>query len=150
MEKSASLAYRVKSSLGADRISVIATPGVQHQLHVATPPEFPNGIAGVWSPETLLLSAVAGCYVNTFLALANKFDFKTSALACEAVGTVAVVEGKYAFTNIRLYPTLTLSEEQDEVVALNILEKAHRYCLVSNTLRCPVEMHEKILLPAAA
>ena len=31
----------------------------KQDLQVATPPEFNGGIAGVWSPEDLLVSAVA-------------------------------------------------------------------------------------------
>ena len=48
-------------------ISCAGKPDVQ----VATPPEFKHGVAGVWSPEELLVGAVAACYELTLVAIAG-------------------------------------------------------------------------------
>lgn len=41
-------------------------------IEVATPPEFPKGIPGMWSPEHLFTAAVSGCLMTTFLSIAEK------------------------------------------------------------------------------
>ncbi|MBK6997971.1 MAG: OsmC family protein [Saprospiraceae bacterium] len=138
--------YRVKAILGENRISKITAVGVNAVIECATPPEFPKGIAGVWSPETFFLAAIAGCYVNTFQSFCDKFKLQPVSLECEASGTIALVEGKYAFTGVMLNPIVTLANYEDEATAYKILEKAHRYCLISNSIKCPVSVSENVLV----
>jgi len=35
-------------------------------IEVATLPEFPKGIPGIWSPEHLFTAAVSSCLMTTF------------------------------------------------------------------------------------
>lgn len=142
--KSVQFDYRVKAQQGENRICKMTAAEVETSVECATPPEFPNGIAGVWSPETFFLAAIAGCYVNTFQAFCDKFKFQPVSLECEASGTVAVVDGKYAFTGVMLNPIVTLAAHEDESTALKIMEKAHRYCLISNSVKCPVSVSENV------
>lgn len=144
--KSVQFDYRVKAQQGENRICKMTAAEVETSVECATPPEFPNGIAGVWSPETFFLAAIAGCYVNTFQAFCDKFKFQPVSLECEASGTVAVVDGKYAFTGVMLNPIVTLSAHEDEATALKIIEKAHRYCLISNSVKCPVSVSENVAI----
>ena len=34
-------------------------------IEVATPPEFPKGIPGIWSPEHLFTAAISSCLMTT-------------------------------------------------------------------------------------
>ena len=138
--------YRVKAVQNENRISTIRAVEVETPIECATPPEFPNGIAGVWSPETFFLASIAGCYLNTFQSFCDKFKIQPVSLECEASGTVALVDGKYMFTGIMLNPIVTLANYEDEAMALKIIEKAHRYCLISNSIKCPVSVSENILV----
>ena len=138
--------YRVKAIQNENRISKITAVEVETPIECATPPEFPNGIAGVWSPETFFLAAIAGCYVNTFQSFCDKFKLKPVSLECEVAGSVALVEGKYAFTGVMLNPIVTVANYEDEAMALKIMDKAHRYCLISNSIKCPVSVSENILV----
>lgn len=138
--------YRVKATQGESRICKVTAAEVETPIECATPPEFPNGIPGVWSPETFFLAAIAGCYVNTFQAFCDKFKLLPVSLECEASGTVALVDGKYAFTGVMLNPIVTLANYEDEAIALKIMEKAHRYCLISNSIKCQVSVSENILV----
>lgn len=134
--------FRVKAILGENRISTIQTPAVVTLLESASPPEFPNGTPGMWSPETYLLASIASCYINTFQALADKFGFMLIGLSCEARGSVALIDGKYTFTEITVTPLITLESQKEEAKALRIAQKAHKYCLITNSLKCPVSLRE--------
>lgn len=149
MDKHAKFEYRVNAEQGENQVTLIDTKQVDTVLECVTPPEFPNGIEGVWSPETYFLAAIAGCFVNTFQALAAKFDFMPVGLGCEARGTVALVEGKFAFTEVTILPKIRVESASQEATAAKVAEKAHKYCLISNSVKCPVLMDEKIqvLLP---
>lgn len=138
--------YRVKAVQNENRISKITAAEVETPVDCVTPPEFPNGIAGMWSPETFLLAAIAGCYINTYQSLCDRFKMQPVSLECEASGTVALVDGKYAFTGVMLNPIVTVAKYEDEAIALKIIEKAHKYCLISNSIKCPVSVSENILV----
>jgi len=138
--------YRVTAVQGENRMCKMTATEVETTIECATPPEFPHGIAGVWSPETFFLAAIAGCYVNTFQAFCDKFKIKPVSLECEASGTVALVDGKFAFTGVMLNPIVKLASHDDEAAAFKIIEKAHRYCLISNSVKCPVSVSENVLV----
>jgi organic hydroperoxide reductase OsmC/OhrA len=150
--KTSSFEYRVSAESGETRISKIQSPTLDAVLECATPPDFPNGIPGVWSPETYFLAAIAGCYLNTFQALADKFGFVPSGIRCDATGKVALVDGKFGFTEVTISPQITLAAASEEATATKIAEKAHKYCLISNSIKCPVLMSETIhfLVPEVA
>jgi organic hydroperoxide reductase OsmC/OhrA len=57
----------------------------------APPTEF-GGPGDRWSPETLLVAAVADCFVLTFRGIAGLSRFSWSALECHVTGTVERVE----------------------------------------------------------
>ena len=59
--------YRVGVNWEDGRITTVTSPD-KPDLTVATPPEFKNGVPGVWSPEDLLVASVASCYAVTLVA----------------------------------------------------------------------------------
>ena len=138
--------YRVKATQNENRISKITAVEVETPIECVTPPEFPNGIAGMWSPETYFLASIAGCYLNTYQSLCDKFKIQPVSLECEASGSVALVDGKFAFIGVMLNPIITVANYEDEAIAIKIIEKAHKYCLISNSVKCPVSVSENVLV----
>ena len=63
--------YEVDLVWQSDRKGTISSPVLSNTIEVATPPEFPKGMPGIWSPEHLLVAAVNSCYMTTFLAIAE-------------------------------------------------------------------------------
>src|SRR5919198_6646339 len=49
-------------------------------LRIATPPQFRRGVPGVWSPEELLVAAVASCFALTLAAVAERMEVPLLAL----------------------------------------------------------------------
>jgi organic hydroperoxide reductase OsmC/OhrA len=58
-----------------DRKGKLCSPELSKEngpcIEVATPPEFPKGMPGIWSPEHLFTAAVSSCLMTTFLAIAE-------------------------------------------------------------------------------
>ena len=90
--------YQVKLNWLEDRKGVIQSEVLDSKIEVVTPPEFPKGIEGKWSPEHLFVAAVNSCFMTTFLAVAENSKLDFSAMECNAVGTLDKVEGKYQIT----------------------------------------------------
>jgi peroxiredoxin-like protein len=136
--------YSVDLIWQQDRLGILSSTELIHQLPVATPPPFPKGMEGYWSPEHLFIAAVSSCFMTTFLAIADnsKLDFEN--FTCHAQGTLSQVGGKYQITEIHLKPMLTLQNEEDADKAERILQKTELACLISNSIKSKVIMTPKI------
>jgi organic hydroperoxide reductase OsmC/OhrA len=83
--------------------------------------------------------------MTTFLAIAELSKLNFISLKCHARGTLEKLEGQgYRITEIKLRPTLVISEERDKERAARILEKAERSCLISNSIKSEVRLEPEI------
>ncbi|MBT9554458.1 MAG: OsmC family protein [Myxococcales bacterium] len=106
-------------------------------LQSASPPQF-GGPEGRWSPETLLCAALADCFVLTFRAVARASKFEWRSIASEVNGTLDRSQGVTRFTAFENRVTLLVPPGTDEARANQLVEKAEKNCLVSNSLNAPV------------
>jgi organic hydroperoxide reductase OsmC/OhrA len=109
-------------------------------LHVATPPEFKGGIAGVWSPEELLVTSVAACFAVTLVAIADRHRVRIFDLSVEGTGHVTELnDGRLGFAVIELNARI-VTEEEHVAFVRNAAESAERGCLISRALDVPVHL----------
>jgi organic hydroperoxide reductase OsmC/OhrA len=120
-------------------VSASARPSIE----VSSPPEF-KGEPGLWTPEDLLVSAVNSCLLMTFLAYAQREELDLVAFEGAAEGLLEYSEGKYRITEVVLKPNLTVNSEEDVLLARDVLERAHRDCFISNSVRTTVKMVPQI------
>eukprot|EP01041_Mallomonas_annulata_P040599 gene40599-64532_t len=132
--------YEVDLVWTSDRKGTISSPVLNSSIEVATPPEFPNGIPGIWSPEHLLVAAVNSCYMTTFLAIAENFKLAFESLDCKAVGLLEQPEGKYLITTVLLKPVLVINDEHNAEKAMRVLEKTEKACLISNSIKANIKL----------
>jgi organic hydroperoxide reductase OsmC/OhrA len=125
---------------------VLTARDAEGAIQVATPPEFGGDEAKPWTPEHLFLSAICSCFMSTLLSYTKKSKLEMPDFKCEAIGQIEIVNGKYKFTNINLYPKLYIFEEQHRNDANIILEKTQKYCLVSNSINATLFYHSEIIL----
>lgn len=111
---------------------VLSSKGLP-DLPSAPPAEF-DGPGDKWSPETLLLGALADCYLLTFRAVAKASQLPWLEMKCVAEGKLDRVERVAKFTEIALRVSITVPSEADEGAIRRGLEKASRSCIVSNSL----------------
>jgi organic hydroperoxide reductase OsmC/OhrA len=134
--------YRVEASAETEGDVRIASSGLA-DLATAPPVEF-GGPGDRWSPETLLMAAVADCLVLSFRAVAKASSLPWSSLRCDAEGILDRVERTTRFTGITVRAVLSVPEGTDLEKAGRILDKAERACLISNSLACPVHLEPKV------
>ena len=100
------------------------------------PPEF-GGLEGRWTPEDLLMTALASCFTTTFHAIASYSKFEYTDLEVEAEGTVSKTDSGYCFSEIVIRPSLKIPNEEQRERAISLLHKAKELCLVSRALATP-------------
>ena len=136
--------YEVKVNWEADRKGSMSSPVLNTKIEVATPPEFPKGMPGIWSPEHLLVAAVNSCLMTTFLAIAENFKFDFIDFESKADGTLEKVDGKFMMSEVILSPLLTIAPDADKEKALRILEKSEAACLISNSVKAKIVFKPEI------
>lgn len=130
--------YEVKVDWQSDRKGLMSSPVLNEELAVATPPEFPKGMPGIWSPEHLLVAAVNSCLMTTFLAIAENFKFDFINFESNASGKLEKVDGKFMISEITLSPVLTITADADQEKAMRILQKSEAACLISNSIKSEI------------
>jgi peroxiredoxin-like protein len=145
--------YNVQIQWSNDRKGVMCSPELSNSsdqkngcIEVATPPEFPKGIPGIWSPEHLFTAAVSSCLMTTFLSIAENSKLEFTSFQCNSKGKLDQVDGKYLMTEVILEPTVTIPHEKDRERAERVLSKAEAACLISNSIKSKVTMLPKILV----
>ena len=144
--------YHVDITWNSERKGVMCSPelhavfGSETCMEVATPPQFPKGMAGVWSPEHLMTAAVSSCLMTTFLAIAENSRLEFKNFDVKSKGKLDKVEGLLMMSEITLEPTVVIYDEKDIRKAEKVLEKAERACLISNSIKSQVHMLTKIIV----
>jgi organic hydroperoxide reductase OsmC/OhrA len=139
--------YKVGVAWEGDRITTVTSAG-KPALTVATPPEFKNGVPGVWSPEDLLVASVASCFTVTMVAVAERRDLPLYGIDVTGTGHVTIRDdGCLGFVAIELTALIQTAELSVDAMT-RAAKYAERACLVSMALDAPVHI-EVAVQPAA-
>ena len=125
--------YRVVSWWTSGQTGIAKSDSAPNAIHFTAPPQF-GGLEGRWTPEDLLMTALASCFTTTFHAIARYSKFEYTDLEVEAEGTVSKTDTGYSFSEIVIRPSLTIPNEENRERAINLLQKAKALCLVSRAL----------------
>ena len=102
---------------------------------VSAPPTQFGGPGDRWSPETLLVAAVADCLILSFRAVAKATKLPWDSLECTVSGTLDRVEKVTQFTAFTVRAALRVPAGSDQVKARQALERAEHICLITNSLK---------------
>jgi len=131
--------YQVSASAANEGYVSLRAEDLQ-EIVSAPPAEF-GGPGDKWSPESLLIAAVADCFILSFRAIARASKLEWTDLHCDASGTLDRVERVTRFTAISVNARLTLPAGADAAEnaaqiekAEKLLHKAEASCLITNSM----------------
>jgi len=112
--------------------------------HAELPVGTPNDLMR-YCPEHLLVAAAETCLANYVIMLAGMSKLELKGYRSSAEGELEH-NGKagYRFKRIIIRPELTIAGTS-QVLADQILKKAHNVCLIANSLNCPVDIEPRII-----
>ncbi len=125
--------HRVVAWWSSGRSGLAKADSAPNSIHFAAPPQF-GGLEGRWTPEDLLLCAIASCFVTTFRVLAEYAKWEYADLQVEASGIVSKAGSGYSFRQITLRPHLKVLAEAEIAKGQQLLQKAQNLCLVSRAM----------------
>jgi organic hydroperoxide reductase OsmC/OhrA len=129
------------------RRTLASVPG-KEDLQIATPPEFRGGVAGVWSPEDLLVASIGSCFAVTLAAVAERRGIPLRTLEIDASGHVtARSDGPFGFTEVVVHAAIE-TEAGFENDVREAAEAAELGCLVASSVDFPVRFELDVHAPA--
>lgn len=138
--------YEVNLSWLENRKGTISSPALNESIEIATPPEFPKGIEGIWSPEHLFAAAINSCLMTTFLAVAENSKLEFVSFDSNAVAKLDKVDGKFMMTEVLLRPKLVIKNPEQQEKAKRVLEMSEKACLISNSVKSLVILEPTIVV----
>ncbi len=136
--------YRARAVATADSAITLQSEGLAN-LHSDAPAEF-GGPGDQWSPETLLVAAIADCFVLTFKAIARASKIEWQDLQCEVEGVLDRADQVTRFTRFEIRAKLQIASDVDEHKARHVLEKSEAACLITNSLKGEKQLHTEVIV----
>ena len=122
------------------------SPAGLPELSVATPPEFPGGHPGIWSPEHLFVAAAEACLMTTFLAIAENSKLEYQEYSSEAEGLLEKTDQGFMITEITIRPRVVIKDPSAAERARRIVEKAEQHCLISKSMKTRVGIEPDVVI----
>ncbi|MGC2447817.1 MAG: OsmC family protein [Candidatus Sulfotelmatobacter sp.] len=147
---SAEYTYRVSAWWTSGRTGLAKCESSPNTIHFSEAAEL-GGLQGRWTPEQLLLCALAGCFTTTFHDIARSAKFEYTDLEVEIEGSVRRTRGAgCSFNEILIRPRLTVHSEDQCEAGLTLLRRAKSVCMISRAITVPQTLEplvETVKLP---
>lgn len=99
------------------------------------------------NPEDLLLAAIAGCHMLSYLALCARRRVVVTGYRDRAEGILELRPGGGgAFTEVTLRPRVTLAAGNDAAEALALHERAGKICFIAASCNFPIHHHPEVVV----
>lgn len=103
-----------------------------------------KGDPAVLNPEQLLLMAASSCQMLWFLHLAAKARIDVVAYDDDAEALMPEDEEPVRITEITLRPRITVNGDAAEERVRKLVEQAHGYCFIANSLTSSVRIEPTV------
>lgn len=143
LETGTDISFEVQLNWLCKHKGILWADDVEGTINVATPEVF-GGEGNEWSPEHLFLGSLSSCFMSTYLNYAKKIGCDINRLTCSTQGTVELINGKYEFIKLDVFPMVYVSNEEHLESARLALEKAEKYCLTCNSVKGEVVFHGNV------
>ena len=110
----------------------MSAPGIP-QVGLGCPKCF-GGDEKNWTAEHLFISAVETCIMMTFDEIAARSGVEIISYESSAEGELRTVDHTFRFSKVIVRPKIVVGEGATLEKAQKMIEKAHRRCLVTNSL----------------
>jgi organic hydroperoxide reductase OsmC/OhrA len=129
--------YRVSAWWTSGRTGLAKCESSPNTIHFSEAAEL-GGLQGRWTPEQLLLCALAACFTTTFHEVARATKFEFTDLEVEIEGSVHRNRNTGCnFDEILIRPRLTVPCDDQREAGLSLLRKTKSQCMISRAITVP-------------
>lgn len=141
--------YRVSGQVAPGQGNVVLRAPGAPVLPTSLPVEF-DGPGDHWSPESLLVAAIADCYLFTFRGLATKSRLRWTSATVDATGTLDRVENVSRFTHVLLKVRVEASADDLDDQITRVATRAEQTCLITRSMNAAIDLELTIVKPEPA
>jgi len=142
--------YRVSAWWASGRTGLVKCESSPNTIQFSEAAEL-GGLHGRWTPEQLLLSALAGAFTTTFHDVARGSKFEYTDLEVEIEASVRRTRGAGCnFEAILIRPRLIVATEDQCEPGLRLLRRTQSVCMISRAITVPQTLEptvETVKLP---
>jgi len=136
--------YRVSAWWTSGRTGLAKCESSPNTIHFSEAAEL-GGLEGRWTPEQLLLCALAGSFTTTFSDVARSVKFEYTDLEVEIEGSVRRNRSAGCnFSEILIRPRLTVHSEGSCEEGLSLLRKTKSLCMISRAITVPQTLEPRV------
>ena len=129
--------YRVSAWWTSGRTGLAKCESSPNTIHFSEAAEL-GGLQGRWTPEQLMLCALAASFTTTFHEMARTAKFEFTDMEVEIEGTVRRNRSTGCnFDEILIRPRLTVQVEEQYEAGLSLLRKTKSVCMISRAITIP-------------
>ncbi|MEM7299324.1 MAG: OsmC family protein [Bacteroidota bacterium] len=109
-----------------------------------------RGDESLYNPEDMLVMSLSACHMLWYLHLCAVSGIVVTDYRDEAKGTMKEQKGgEGAFTEVTLYPKVTIANAAKQEQAIALHKQANEKCFIANSVKFPVHHQPEIMvLPA--
>jgi len=138
--------YTMTSRWVKEKIVTIDIEG-KETFHVATPPDFwAESPRELLSPEDLFVASALSCYGVSLSGVAKRYRAEFKDFHLSATGTLNKGEVGWEFDQITMNAKIIVTNETDKKKMEKAAERAHTYCLVGNSMKCPINLNYEVII----
>ena len=102
------------------------------------------------NPEQLFVAALSACQALTYLSLAARKGVRIVGYTDDAQGWLGSDGARMRMSKVTLRPRITIEPGGDKAHALELVDKAHQYCFIGNSVCTPVQVEPTVTLAEEA
>jgi organic hydroperoxide reductase OsmC/OhrA len=136
--------YIISSRWVKEKIVTIESDGKKN-FQVATPLDFwPESPIDIVSPEELFVASAVSCYGVSLSGISRRFHAELKDFRVTGTGTLQKGEFGWEFDQITIEANIIVPTQNDKKKMEKVAERAHTYCVVANSMKCPVHLKYEI------
>ena len=116
--------------------AVTSMSGIKN-IAIGPPAEY-GGITDTLNPEELFVASINSCIMLVFYHLVKRYNINVISYYSEAEGTVEKTKNGLRFTKVTVNAKVEIGDTNHAGKIEEITQLAEKYCLVSNSVSCPV------------
>ena len=125
--------FRVVAWWSAERNGIAQSASAPNTIHFSSSRVL-GGMDGRWTPQDLLLGAIASSFTTTFRMLAEKSKFEHTDLQVEVQAVLNQAATGYSLSEVHMRAHLTIPDEAEQARAIKLLHMTRSSCAVSSSL----------------
>jgi organic hydroperoxide reductase OsmC/OhrA len=127
---------------GYDRAHSATAPPAEQEIRLTTGES--QGDPAILNPEQLLVMAASSCQMLSFLHVAAKARIDVVEYEDAATGLMPDEVKPLHITQVTLRPRIAIEGEADEERVRNLVQIAHDYCFIANSLKSEMTIEPEI------